>query len=285
MAGPTTAAGVLARDSGNRYFGHLWDTASGKGLAQRAHNVDAGNGVADSGVVLLDATGAPLLTAAATLADGMANPAVGRVGTHPLLYLSTAWVRARAATSDVDPGAVPAALVHGALARPAGPAFTRQYTADSVADGSNGQNSPAQMPMQYNGTTWDRQRGNTNQTIFASAARTATTSVSPIKSYNARIALVHFSVTAASGTGGLTFRWIWDSPQGVGVSFINAAPTTITAVGTYMYILSLDASAALAHVSTVAQVCNFPVPPTLGVWITHGDASSYTYSCGLSLMV
>ena len=52
----------------------------------------------------------------------------------------------------------------------------------------------------FNDSTWDRQRGNYEATVFASAARTTTTNSSDITNYNARGARFTLDITAASGT-------------------------------------------------------------------------------------
>ena len=52
----------------------------------------------------------------------------------------------------------------------------------------------------YNGTTWDRYRNNLEETIFASAARTATVNSADFTNYNARSIKFVLDITAASGT-------------------------------------------------------------------------------------
>lgn len=285
MAGPTTIAGALARDAAGRYFGHLWDLISGKGVAQRAVNVDAGNGVGDSSVVLYDHVGAPLLTTAAALADATTNPTVGRLGTHVLVYNGATWERLRSAVafgSDNSGTGVLAAtpIIHNS----ADGLYRRTASASTVLDANPGNSNQASSLMLYNGATFDRARNNTSQTVFASAARTTTTTGTTVKSYNARAAIACLQVTVASGTGGLTFKWILDPPQGGSLAYANVSPTAITTTGVFMFVLGMDATTALGHTG-VSQVCNFPLPPTIGVQIIVGDASSYTYSVGMSLLV
>lgn len=279
---PTTNTGQLAQDSGARYMGGPWDTVSNKGLAFRARNPDVGAGVADIGALLIDASGNVLVPAPAALSDSVANPTTTQIGSALLLYNGTSWGRGRSVASNADPGAVPVQAVHGILAHPATPGFNREYDAASVTDANDGAHSAAHMPMIYNGTTWDRQRSNTVQTVLASSARTATTLSGVLPTYNARIAMVLLNVTVASGTGGVFVRFWWNSPTGNVQLNSNSTPQTVA--NTYVFILGTPASAALGHAANVIQACNVPLPNSIVVQVTHGDASSYTYSVSMCLL-
>lgn len=134
----------------------------------------------------------------------------------------------------------------------------------------------------YNGATWDRQRGNTEGTLLASAARTATT-VSPIQTnHNARGVIVWLNVTLASGTGGLQVRVQGQCPVSAAVAGMNAAPTAIIATGLVGYAFY---PGSVATGAGIVQVSSVPLPRTWQVSVTHADGSSYTYSLGYSLIV
>jgi hypothetical protein len=132
----------------------------------------------------------------------------------------------------------------------------------------------------YNGATWDRWRNNTEGTLLASAARTATT-VSPDQTnYNHCGVLLYVNVTAASGTGGLTVRIAGKDPATGLYRYLNVAPTAITATGSYQFALSPSVAGG-----NVAQATSLRLPRTWRVEVTAGDGSSYTYSIGYALSV
>ena len=59
----------------------------------------------------------------------------------------------------------------------------------------------AAVSERYNGTTLDLERGNTEATVFASAARTATANSADQTNYNARGVRLTLDVTAVTGAG------------------------------------------------------------------------------------
>lgn len=128
----------------------------------------------------------------------------------------------------------------------------------------------------------NRQRGNTQGTLLASAARTATTSSPQQTNYNARGVIVYLNVTAASGTGGLTLQFYDVDPVSGQQYQINAAAAAITAVIGRAYVVYPAASGVA---SAVGQVTALPLPRTWVATVAHGDASNYTYSLGFSLIV
>lgn len=132
----------------------------------------------------------------------------------------------------------------------------------------------------YNGTTWDRQRGNTEGTLLPSAARTSTTTSAVQTNYNARGILVALNVTAASGTGGLQVRIQMIDPVSANTVSLNLLHTAIVATGTSLYALYPGATGG-----NFAQATSELLPRTFVVAVAHGDGSSYTYSLGYSLIV
>jgi hypothetical protein len=127
----------------------------------------------------------------------------------------------------------------------------------------------------YSGSKWDRWRNNTEGTLLASAARTASLTSATQTNYNAKGVMVFLKVTGASGTGGLRPNFVGIVPSGIG-EYLNANITPITAVGMYVFVLYPGASTA--GVSTyIHQVTDLPLPRTWRLDITHSDASSYTY--------
>lgn len=140
-------------------------------------------------------------------------------------------------------------------------------------NGSNASALQGVLPLTYNGSTWDLQRGNTEGTLLASATRTATTTTPDQTNYNARGVLVFFNITAVSGTGGLTLSIQWKDPVS-GTTYSNLlVGSALTTAGARIYQVYPAASGGTA--STGAAL-----PRTWRVSVAHGDASNYTYSVG-----
>lgn len=140
-------------------------------------------------------------------------------------------------------------------------------------------------PQFYNGATLDFQRANLEGTALASAARTATTNSADITNHNSLGVLVFLNVTVASGTGGLQVRVTGKDPVSGNYSFLNGTPTAVTAVSnnvppTYLFYPGVNTTA----VGSVAQATSSILPRTFRITVSHGDATSYTYSVGYALI-
>lgn len=130
----------------------------------------------------------------------------------------------------------------------------------------------------YNGTSSDRARNNTNVTLLASAARTATPTKVDQTNYNARGIHVVIDVTADPSTAIIT-----PTIQGLdavsGRYYTLLAGSAISAVGTTVLRVFPGATAAA---NTVA---NDIMPRTFAVDVVHTAAESMTYSVGYSLIL
>jgi len=125
----------------------------------------------------------------------------------------------------------------------------------------------------FNGTTWDRQRGNVEATALASAARTATVNSSDQTNYNARGVIVTLDVTAVTDTPSLTLSI--EAKMGSSYEALLTASAAVTATGIHSYIVYPGVGSASGD---VVQVAGFPLPRTWRVTVTHGDTDSATYS-------
>jgi len=155
-------------------------------------------------------------------------------------------------------------------------------TGPAVNDGATTAPSPQ---MLYNGATYDIQRNNIQGTLLASAARTATTMSANQTNYNARGLHVTLDISVASGTGGLQIR-----AQGIDIASgnfysLNGAPTAIVATGTYDYEFYPGVSGVVAGSNNVNGRSSTSLPRIWRLTVTHGDASSYTYSVGFSYVI
>lgn len=187
-----------------------------------------------------------------------------------MVFNGSTWDRARSiGSSGIAATGVPAAgqaLLHSdGFFRAARPAA-------ALSDGDSGQTTGAVAPLLFNGATNDKQRGNTQGTLLASAARTAAATSAAQTNYNARGVVLILSVTAASGTGGLQVRFDFLDPISGNALGITALPTAVTATGTYSYVIYPGASSG--GTQNTSNVC----PRSWQARVAVGDASSYTYS-------
>ena len=140
----------------------------------------------------------------------------------------------------------------------------------------------ANNSMLFNGSTWDRQRNNFNQVIDASAARTASVAGTTCTNYNGKALLIHFKVSAITGTTPtITPKLQW-SPDG-GTTWLDvpgAVFPTISAVSDNVM------QVGLGVVEAANAAVNFPLPRTLRMHYTiSGTTPSITCLCNFCFTV
>lgn len=129
----------------------------------------------------------------------------------------------------------------------------------------------------FNGTTWDRVRGNVDATLLASAARTVATNSSDQTNYNGRGLDVVIDITA--WTAGSITVTIQGKDALSGKYYTILASAALAAVGTTVLRVHPGLTAAA---NTVA---NYALPRTWRVSVAVGTADSITYSIGASVVV
>ena len=152
--------------------------------------------------------------------------------------------------------------------------------ADAVANPTVGIAAEAQLL--FNGATWDRMRGNINQVVDASAARTASVAGTTVTNYNAKALLIHFKVSAITGTTPtITPKLQW-SPDG-GTTWLDvpgAVFPTISAVSDNVMRVGLGV------VEAANAAVNFPLPRNLRMYYTiSGTTPSITCLCNFCFTV
>lgn len=158
------------------------------------------------------------------------------------------------------------------------PVRTAAFSADNTAYQTLQGLLAASMGLVFNETNFDRVRGNTSNSLIASAARTAGIASSTLTNYNGRGIKIVTDITAASGTGGLTIQLqIFDAVSGKFVTVLQSALTI--AISTVVLTL-YPGIAAVANVSA-----NDVLPRSYRINVTAGDGSSYTYSVGVHSIV
>lgn len=148
----------------------------------------------------------------------------------------------------------------------------------ATADANSGQNLVMEALGLFNGTTFDRQRGNLdNISLIASAAYTTTQTVADQTNYNARGIIVVLDMTVV-GTGSVTLEIDMKDPvSGKYVSLLTGAAVTTNSTNVYTV---YPGAPATANVSA-----NSPLPRTWRVKVTANNANSATYSVGAMLIV
>jgi hypothetical protein len=136
----------------------------------------------------------------------------------------------------------------------------------------------------FNGTTWDRARGNVNAVVETSAARTATGTGTTQTNFNARGALIWVNVTAVTGTTPtMTVRVQW-SPDGgttwLDLDTTNAQTASITATGASV----LRVYPGIA--TTANASLNMVLPRTWRLaWTIGGTTPSFTFAAQASYIL
>jgi hypothetical protein len=123
----------------------------------------------------------------------------------------------------------------------------------------------------------------TTGTALASSARTATTQSSDIDTTGYRAALFFLNITAASGTGGLQFTLRGKDPVTGYYVWLGRSTVNTTTTTTLAFCAGLGVGGISGVVAGAGGNIGVPLPETIRIEVTHGDASSYTYSVGYCL--
>jgi hypothetical protein len=157
---------------------------------------------------------------------------------------------------------------------------TEFATAAALADGAANPTTgtAGAAGLEFNGTTWDRLRGNTAVSVEASSAKTATgNSAAAITNHSASGAVLFINVSAVSGTTPtLVVRAQMQDPVGLGwVDIPGAVTASITTTG-------LVALAIYPGATVVANAAvSYPLPRTWRLaWTIGGTTPSFTFSVG-----
>jgi len=137
--------------------------------------------------------------------------------------------------------------------------------------------------------TWDRERGNDEITVLASAARTTSANSSDITNYNARGAIFFINVTAVSGSSPtLNILIQMVDPVSAGTAVIAQLTANITGTGQYVLIVypgATDVGVDLKNPS-ISEAQDVPLPRTHNVrYEIGGTTPSFTFSVGAGPIV
>jgi hypothetical protein len=123
----------------------------------------------------------------------------------------------------------------------------------------------------FNGATWDRMRNNFATSILASASRTTTQTSADQNTFNARALVVTLSVTVA-GTGSVAITINGKDANGIYYAVLAGIAVTANGISQYSVGPGLPATANVS--------ANAPLPSTVQVVATAGNANPITYSVG-----
>ena len=153
--------------------------------------------------------------------------------------------------------------------------------AEANVDGQAGYGRMAVANGLYNGSTFERERGNTEGTLLASGARTAA-ATSPVQTnHNARGVIAVLDITAA-GTG--TIQVALRGEQGSGY-YITGDGVNVSGPGTYAVVAYPGAAGPAAGNQRVIQAVSAPLPRSWSGWVFKSDASAWTFSLSYSLII
>lgn len=122
--------------------------------------------------------------------------------------------------------------------------------------------------------------------ILASAARTSTTTSTPVDWAKARGVLLYINITAASGTGGLSVFPEYQDPVSLAWNRLWNYPATaarLTSNGLYLAVVG-DGYGVQSGGVIQGGFVSAPLGSVMRITVNHGDASSYTYSVGYELI-
>lgn len=130
----------------------------------------------------------------------------------------------------------------------------------------------------FNGSTWDRRRGNVNDAVLASAVRSATNQSPDQVNHNARGLILVFDITAVPGVDTVTLT-IQGKDETSGKYYTILAGAAQSAVGTVVMRVYPGLSA------TANLTANDVLPRNWRVNVAHSAATNFTYSVGAALIL
>jgi len=195
-----------------------------------------------------------------------------------------AWNRASAVPDNVDGQAALTQGTQGVIARLQGwngATYDRVRSqgdnADSVPVSANGHVAVWSHSGLFNGTSFDRSRGNEEFEVLPSAVRAVTTVSADITIYNAVMLASVFTVTAVPGIETLTFSIEGKNPvTGLYTTIVSNA--AISLAGTYGIIIGISAINIWTGWTVPSTGLVTFLPRTIRVRIAHSGAGNWTYS-------
>lgn len=151
-------------------------------------------------------------------------------------------------------------------------------TGDGVAAAASGNLRTYSQGVAFNGATFDRLRANTEETILASAARTASVNSADFTNHNAKGAHFIVDVSADPAAASITVKVQGKDPIS-GNYYDILVSNAIVSVGTNLL-------KVFPGITTVANAAASDIlPRTYRISVTAADADSITYSVSAAPVV
>ncbi len=154
-----------------------------------------------------------------------------------------------------------------------GTGWFRKANANGTADGTSGANVPASATLIYNGSTFDKERNNTEASPVTSAARTTSGNSADITVYNGAMLAVFLDVTAASGTSPTLDVTVKVKDPASGKYFVIGTFTQAT--GSTNQALFIGGGADVEFATRTYRI----------EWVIAGTSPSFTFSAGAAATV
>lgn len=158
---------------------------------------------------------------------------------------------------------------------------TRALSSDGLSATISAFNGAASL-FNYNGTTWDRLRGNTEITVLATAARTASINSADLTNYNARGVIITLDVTTDPGSGE-TLQLLVQHKDAESSAYEIILDDGANATPGRRTVIVYPGTAGSAN--DVTSTTGYPLPRTWRVRIAHSASGTWNYSVGASLIL
>ena len=265
------AAGALADAAANPtttkvgshvlfYNGTTWDRATG--TLANGLDVDV---TRVQGTVTVDSE----LPSADSLADATANPTAPAVGSHLLAYNGATWDRVISTQGALK--VAPVMLSSGSL--------VVENAASGATDSNSGSAHGAAASLQFNGSSYERQRGNTEGALLASSVRATDTNSANQTNYNARGVLIYINVSAvAAGETVVPKLYLRDTTSSVDFLIWTGAAIDATGLKAYLFYPGT--------VSTrYTQAVDIAISRSWYLTMDHSASGNWTYSASYSYIL
>lgn len=262
FANPTTTS-VMAMNMG--WNGTNWDRLKSdttNGLDVDVTRVSGTVTTTVSGTVTVDSE----LPAAAALTDAFANPTAPAVGAFLMGWNSATWDRLKSTTANGL--VVDVSRVQGTVT-----VDSELPAAAALADATANPTTPSvgALNMMFNGTTWDRARGDTTNGLDVDVTRvTGTVTVDAVDFPAAAAITDAFANPTTTSVMGMNMMWngaSWDRVTGTIANGVDVDVTRVT--GTVTVDSELPAAAALAD-----DTAN-PTVPAVGAFLMGYDGATW----------
>lgn len=138
------------------------------------------------------------------------------------------------------------------------------------------------FPQSFNESTWDRYRANTDITVLATAARTASTNSADLTNYNARGVLITLDVTT-DPAGGETLQLLVQYKDAESSAYEIILDDAANATPGRRTVIVYPGTAGSAN--DVTSTTGYPLPRIWRVRIVHSASGTWNYSVGASLIL